>query len=219
MKKTTFDKRLSAYADGALEGARRGRLERELERDPALREALERTQSLGRLVREAWTEGPPAPPTDFLIASLRGQLAAIDRERRARPAWQQALERGRVALGRWFGPVPIATSAAAAFLLALVLLPRAMEPVGLLGAQLQGVPAESAPSPSFRLPDEGVSRAPAPVSPFSHADYFGGSSSVYDVAPSERPAMIFQGKDGSTLLWLLDGDDLSYWLESMDRWG
>jgi anti-sigma factor RsiW len=212
LKQTKIDKRVSAYADGALDGARRARLERELEEDAELREGLQRTQALGRLVRDAWNEGPPAPSADFLLASLRSELAAIDRERRAQPAWQQALERARGALGRWLGPVPIATSAAAAFLLALLVMPGAMSPVGGVTAALPAAPAASIEP--VVLPQ---SRAPRPAGGlFAPADF---SGSIYDVSPSERPAMLFQGKDGSTMLWLLDDDGLSYFLESMDRWG
>jgi anti-sigma factor RsiW len=219
LKKTKFDKRVSAYADGALEGTRRTRLERELDRDPALRETLERTQSLGRLVRDAWTDGPPAPPTDFLIASLRSQLTAIDRERRARPAWQQALEHARVKLGHWFGPVPIATSAAAAFLLALVLLPQTTGQVEGLGAALTPATAvPRSPVPPYSAPP--MSRLPRRDGSFSHADFStDGRGAIYDFSPTERPAMIFREKDGSTMLWLLDDDGLSWWRDSMDRWG
>ena len=31
--------------------------------------------------------------------------------------------------------------------------------------------------------------------------------------------MIFQNEDGSTMLWLLDEDDLSFLLARVDRWG
>jgi hypothetical protein len=219
LKKKTFDKRVSAYADGALAGSRRARLERELEQDPALRGDLQRTHSLGRLVRDAWTEGPAAPPVDYLLASLRSELAAIDRERRARPAWQQRLERARAALGQWFGPVPIAASAATAFLLALAFLPRATEPVGGLGAQLPGLTAPHRPASSAGFSAEGVSRLPQPSSPFAPAGFSDGAASIYDMSPGERPAMLFQGKDGSTVLWLLDDDGLSFWRQAMDRWG
>jgi anti-sigma factor RsiW len=214
-----MDKRLSAYVDGVLPDARRARLEREMERDPALREALQRTQSLGRLVRDSWSEGPPAPPTDFVIASLRSQLHGIDRERRARPAWQQALERARVALGHWFGPVPIATSAAAAFLLAITLLPNmpnAFDPVNGTGATLPVTMSRPEPMSPLRARSQSSAR-PTPL--FAPADFSTDSSSIYDVSPSERPAMIFQGKDGSTVLWLLDDDGLSRFLGSLDLWG
>jgi anti-sigma factor RsiW len=212
-----MDKRVSAYVDGALAGARRARLERDLERDPALREALQRTQTLGRLVRDSWSEGPPAPPTDYLIASLRTELHAIDRERRARPAWQQALERARVTVGHWLGPMPIATSALAAFLLAIAFLPRTSDPFGDVSAQLLSPPAPSATVHTFR-PAE-MSRPPARTSVFAPADYSTDSGAIYDVSPGERPAMIFQGKDGSTVLWLLDDDGLSRFLGSLDLWG
>ena len=218
-----MDKRLSAYVDGVLPDARRARLEREMERDPALREALQRTQSLGRLVRDSWSEGPPAPPTDFVIASLRSQLHAIDRERRARPAWQQALERARVALGHWFGPVPIATSAAATFLLAITLLPNmpnVFDPVNGTGATLPVTMPRPMPSTaSFSATGTRSQSTPRPTSLFAPADFSTDSSSIYDLSPSERPAMIFQGKDGSTVLWLLDDDGLSRFLESLDLWG
>jgi hypothetical protein len=186
LKKTTIDKRESAYADGALAGGRRARLERELEHDPALRESLQRTQSLSRLVREAWTEGPPAPPTDFLLARLRSELAAIDRERRARPTWQRGMERARIALGQWLGPAPIAASAAAAFLLALLVLPSSMAPVDGVVAQFPTSQAPQAPALPW-APVGGASSersAPAP-GPYAPADY---SGSIYDVSPGERPA-------------------------------
>jgi hypothetical protein len=216
LKHKNFDKRVSAYADGALEGARRARIERELEQDPELRESLLRTQSLGRLVREAWTEGPAAPPTDFVLASLRSELAAIDRERRARPAWQQALERARIAFGQWLGPAPIAASASLAFLLALLVLPGAMDPVGGVEAIVPTLAAPETSPARFHSPPGGMSRERPVGGTYAPADF---SGSIYDVSPSERPAMLFQGRDGSTILWLLDDDGLSYWLESMDRWG
>lgn len=209
MSKKTRDKRLSAYADGALPDGQRERLERELERDDALREALRRTQSLGRLVRESWTEGPPAPPVEFLLASVRPHIAAIDRERRAQPAWQRALERLRIELGRWLGPAPIAASAAAAFLLALVVLPNSTEPIPAM--QGNGSTASAPHNTHSPLP-------PLPL-PGARTPYAPAAATVYDMAPGERPAMIFEEKDGSTVLWLLDDDGTS-WLQGLrDRWG
>ena len=99
--KSDLDKRMSAYLDGALADTRRDRFERELERDPALQEQLKRSRALSQLVRESWTDGPASPPPELLIAALRPALAAITRERRARPAWQQALDDWRMRLSRW----------------------------------------------------------------------------------------------------------------------
>jgi hypothetical protein len=59
-----------------------------------------------------------------------------------------------------------------------------------------------------------------PRMPFAPASLSqGAAAGVYDLAPGERPAMIFQNDDGSTMLWLLEEDDLSFRLERMDRWG
>ena len=219
MKSSDLDKRLSAYLDGALPDGKRDRFERELEREPALQKQLKRGKALTHLVREAWTEGPAAPPTEFLIAALRPQLAAISRERRARPAWQQALERARVRLSSWLGPTPLATSAVAAFLLALAVLPRPIGPAPDLSAVLpSGQPALEL-MPVARPP---VARSPflVPRMPLSPASLPQDSAAgVYDLSPGESPAMIFQDQDGSTVLWLLEGDDLSLLLERMDRWG
>jgi anti-sigma factor RsiW len=219
LKSFDLDKRLSAYLDGALPDGKRDRLERELERDPVLQKQLKRRQALTHLVREAWTEGPAAPPTEFLIAALRPQLAAISRERRERPAWQQALERSRVWLSSWLGPTPLATSAVAAFLLALAVLPRPIGPTPDLSAVLpSGQPAlESTPVPRAPMARSQLLVPRMPLSPASLSQ--DSAAGVYDLSPGERPAMIFQDEDGSTVLWLLEGDDLSLLLERMDRWG
>ena len=220
MKSGDLDKRLSAYLDGALADAKRERLEREIEREPALQAQLRRTQSLGSLVREAWCEGPAAPAPEFLIATLRPQIAAIARERRARPSWQRGLERARLRLAGWFGPMPLAASAAAAFLVALAILPRTNGPI----PEMTGGPIAAAPSSSFpAFPvDLTSSQTPrqGPQIPFDPVNFSrDGAASLYDLSPGENPAMLFQNDDGSTLLWLLDQDDLSFRLEQMDRWG
>lgn len=220
MKSTDLEKRVSAYLDGALAEARRDRLERELEQDPGLRKQLDRSRALAQLVREAWTEGPPAPAPDVLLAALRPQLAAISRERRARPAWLQTLEQARIRLSGWFGPMPLATSAALAFVLALAFLPRPSGgPIPGLSAVLpaQGEAAlQSAPMPGAATPSTYSGR---PTSSFAPANLLRDpAAGVYDVSPRETPAMIFQNPDGSTLLWLLENDDLSRRFERLDRW-
>lgn len=220
MKSGDLDKRLSAYLDGALADAKRERLEREIEREPALQAQLRRTQSLGSLVREAWCEGPAAPAPEYLIAALRPQIAAIARERRARPSWQRALEHARLRLAGWFGPMPLAASAAAAFLVALAILPRPNGPI----PEMTGGPIVATPSASSTPFTLGLSESrpwqPSQSSPFGPVIFSrDAAASVYDLAPGENPAMILQNEDGSTLLWLLDEDDLSFRLEQMDRWG
>lgn len=220
MKSSDLEKRVSAYLDGALAEARRDRLERELEQDPGLQKQVDRSRALAHLVREAWTEGPPAPSPDALIAALRPQLAAISRERRARPAWLQALEQARIRLSGWFGPMPLATSAALAFLLALAFLPRPSGgPIPGLSAVLPArgeaaLQSESVPASTSRSPHSGRS-----TPTFAPANLLRDpAAGVYDVSPRETPAMIFQNPDGSTLLWLLENDDLSRRFDRLDRW-
>ena len=223
MKKSDLDKRLGAYLDGALADAKRERFERKLADDAALQNQLKRSQALSGLVREAWSEGPAAPASEFLIASIRPHLAVISRERRARPIWQQRLEQTRLRFTRWFSPVPLATSAVAAFLLAVAFLPRPEGPISNLVAQfppVQTAPIEapvavqstsSMPSRPNRRPILNTPFAPVGTSPDN-------TTAIYDVAPGESPAMLLQNEDGSTVLWLLEDDDLSLTLERMDRW-
>jgi anti-sigma-K factor RskA len=222
LKQDDFDKRLSAYIDGALTVAKREKLERELESDAALQKQLRRSKALASLVREAWTEGPAAPTPEFLIAAIRPDLAAISRARRARPEWQQTLEQLRLRVASWWSPVPLATSALAAFLLAVAFLPRPEGP-------LQDLVASSAPfistgsevtpaaSRTNAMPTS-RSRARLPSNFFAPAS-LDRSAEVYDVSPGEGPALLLQNPDGSTLLWLFESDDLSQLLERMDQWG
>jgi anti-sigma factor RsiW len=221
LKSGDLDKRLSAYQDGALADSKRDRLQRDIERDPALQKQLKRSQALSSLVREAWTEGPAAPPPELLIAALRPQLAAIARERRERPAFARALEQARLRLARWVGPMPLLTSAAAAFLLALVLLPNTNDPNSSLSASLhfaqRAVETQPAPLPRARVSTTPFMFPRVPFAPASLSQ--NAAAGVYDLSPGERPAMIFQNDDGSTMLWLLEDDDLSLLQERIGRWG
>ena len=223
MKNDDLDKRLSAYLDGALADGRRERFERELDGDAALQKQLKRSRALSGLVREAWSEGPAAPASEFLIASIRPHLAVISRERRARPAWQQGFEHARMRLAGWFSPMTLATSAAAAFLLAVAILPRQDAAVSGLSASLPayvpapsasyGAAVQSSSSPVWPAQRQILSTPFAPVSTAQDR-----SADIYDVEPGESPAMLLQNEDGSTVLWLLEDDDLSQRLERMDRW-
>jgi anti-sigma-K factor RskA len=213
LKYEKFDKRISAYADGALRGPKRAELEHELERDPKLAVQLDRSRALGRLVREAWSEGPPAPSPDFLLASIRPALAQIDRERRAQPSWQRTLEIAFARIGAALRPSPaLATAAVAAFVLALAILPQP-ELKGLEGSL-------SAHSESASLTRELVHMPPAPDA-FSlsvPADFSAELDNVYDVSPG-RPAVLFQSGDGSTTLWLIEDGDQSFHFGSGQDWG
>ena len=118
--------------------------------------------------------------------------------------------------------MPLATSAAAAFVLALALLPRTDVQDPSLGASLSLAPqrvqsaslrrelAHAPPGTQFMLP-----RCPVRARDMSQD----AAAGVYDLSPGERPAMIFQNEDGSTMLWLLEEDDLSFLFGRMDRWG
>lgn len=218
MKHEKLDKRVSAYADGALRGPKRTRLEQELERDPQLAQQLDRSRALGRLVRESWTEGPAAPSADYLLASIRPALARIGRERRAQPSWQRALEVALARIGAALKPSPtLAAAAVGAFLFALVILPHEPLP-GRLGASLFEVTPQHVESAS--LTRELVHMPPAPDA-FSlsvPADFSADLDNVYDVSPG-RPAVLFQSSDGSTTLWLIEDGDLSFRFGSNGDWG
>ena len=217
MKYEKFDRRVSAYADGALRGPKRAQLEEELERDPLLAAQLDRSRALGRLVREAWSEGPAAPSPDFILASIRPALAQIDRERRAQPSWQRTLELALARIAAALRPSPaLATAAVAAFVLALAILPHDPLPGGL-GAN---VFEASQHAQSASLTRELVHMPPAPDA-FSlsvPADYSADLDNVYDLSPG-RPAVLFQSGDGSTTLWLIEDGDMSFRFGSGGDWG
>src|SRR5262245_15518741 len=153
-----LDKRVSAYADGALRGPKRAELEQELERNPMLAAQLDRSRALGILVRDSWNEGPAAPSPEFLLAAIRPALAQIDRERRAQPSWRRALETAGARLLGALRPSPaLAAAAVGAFVFALAILPHEPLPGGL-GANLFEVTPQHVESAS--LTREMVSQPP-----------------------------------------------------------
>jgi len=173
----------------------------------------EATRALGRLVREAWTEGPPAPSADFMLAAIRPALAQIDRERRARPSWTRAVDGAFARLAAFLRPSPaLAMAAAAAFLVMVALVQRSHDVRNVLGV---GVSAQLAPgrghSPMVSLvPDAPKPAFQAVPNPFANADYpADGLGTVYDVSPVRRPAVLFHSNDGAVMLWVIDDGDLS----------
>jgi anti-sigma factor RsiW len=216
LKHDDLEKTVSAYVDGALRGAKRERFERELESDSRLAGQIERSRALGKLVREAWTEGPTAPSPDFVLATIRPALAAIDRERSARPAWQRSLDSALAQLLGVLRPSPaLAAAAAVAFVAALGVMSR-LEVGTAVQTNFAGATNAS------EVAQTSDSQAPAPlplISPSQPADFTAdGPGSVYDVWPG-RPAMMFHSGDGSMMLWLIDEGDLSYRFGSSRRWG
>jgi anti-sigma factor RsiW len=212
-----LEKRVSAYVDGALRGAKRDEFEREADCDARLAAQVRRSRALSRLVREAWTDGPLAPAPDFLIATIRPALAEIDRERSARPAWQRSFDSALSRLGAVLRPSPVLAAAAAfAFFAALAIMPRLQ--VGT-GAQINlTAPAQPKVSETAQASESPVA-SPTPLSPSELVGFTSdGPGSVYDVWPG-RPAVLIQSGDGSTTLWVIDDGDLSFQMGSARRWG
>ena len=183
-------RRLDAYRDGAMPPRARRRFERELERSPELSVEIARRDALGRLLREAWSDGPEAPSPEYLISAVRPQLARIDRERTEEPAWRQAWQ----GLRRFVSPVP-ATALAGAALILLVVLARP-EPTADLWATSTAFDS----SPLGTL-ETGM---PAAESEGLQAFSVGMPSAVYDVAQGESPLMLFEAADGTVVFWLID---------------
>jgi hypothetical protein len=192
MIRRRLEKQVGAYRDGALSEGQADAVRRRLESDPQAREELARHESLGRLTREAWREGPPAPSAELLIAALRPAMARIDEE----------LEEKRSSRRRgWFVPVPLlAVGAAAAVVAALLLQPAALpEPLG--SARAPGLVARA------------ENPAPLAVEPIADAAQVAEELPVYELAQGDAPLLVFED-DGTTFIWLLEepkrsDDDLS----------
>lgn len=103
------EREISAYRDGELSERRRQRITARLARDAEAARLLDHTRGLGRVVREAWTEGPASPPVEELLAVLRPAMREIDAELDARRhAWITPI--GELFQAR---PVPMFAGAAA----------------------------------------------------------------------------------------------------------
>jgi hypothetical protein len=141
----------------------------------------EENQSLARLVREAWGEGPEAPAVDSVLGRLRPGLARVDRELEelasARPTLWSTL-RGLLA------PASVGGLAGAAAVGALALVLLRSEPVA---------PALEA---GAAHPIETARAAPAQDD----------ASPISDLH-SEAPLLVFEGDDGATVIWVVEGSD------------
>ena len=98
-----LERQLAAYRDGELSPRARKRLERRLRSDPEGADRLRQMELLGAAVREAWSEGPAAPSTEFLVNALRPEMRRVDSELAARSPWQRLVQ----SLGEVLRPVPV----------------------------------------------------------------------------------------------------------------
>ena len=182
MRGPGFLRRIGAYHDGALSGSARRRIERRVEADPEAGKRLHEMEVLGEAVRAAWTDGPPGPAPERVIASLRPQLRAIDQElaRKAVPALGERLS----ALLRP-APARVLAGAALAVLLAVGVLPF----VGT-GETPSETSSISAASPAFGTSDTiyELDQAEVAVMVFEAED---GSTVVWML--EEEPDLISRG--------------------------
>ena len=188
-------RRPDAYYDGVMSAKSRRRFERELERSPGLAAEVERREELGRLLREAWTDGPASPSPEYLIAAVRPELARVDRERGAEPVWLRAWQ----GLRHFVPPVPASALAGAALVL-LVVLARPDPPAVPLPIDAAPIAGVSSPIRAFEA--GGPLAEPAENPAFA----FGMPTAVYDVAQGESPLMLFEAADGTVVFWLIDED-------------
>ena len=175
------EQKIDAYRDGALSPRRRAAVGRRLSGDREAQAYLRQSEAIGRAVREVWSEGPPAPRVDLLIQSLRPFMARLDEEIAERSSAARWLARVRDLLG----PVPLALAGAAAMLALALATPGLLR--GPDGADASGSPVSTA----------GIGSQPSVV---------GSPSAIYDLA-QDTPLMIFQGEDGSTVIWILEAPD------------
>ena len=189
MSRRRLEKQVGAYRDGALSEREAGELRRRLETDPDVRLELAQYETLGRLTREAWREGPRSPSPELLIAALRPGMARIDAE----------LKDSRVTRWRgWLTPAPLVALGTAAALLALAVV----QPETVRSSAERAVPSLSAQVPSM----------PPAADPISARTDSARDIPVYDLAQGDSPLMLFED-EGTTFIWLIEpeklGDDLS----------
>jgi anti-sigma factor RsiW len=175
-----LEKRLERYRDGRASKRERARLEKLLASDPDAAAHLHATEWLGRSVREAWLDGPPAPSADRILTAIRPALRQIDAERAATReaswSWRRVL-----------GPVPLTAFAAATAALALFLAPADINTPLVRYANVM--------APQY---------ATVPVANES----LGSPTGIYDLAQEgDKPVMVFEATDGSTVIWVLEEDD------------
>lgn len=205
------ERKLEAYRDGALGEAERRRIERDLEQDVDAAHYVERSAALGELIRDAWSQGPPAPSADRLLASIAPEMRKIDAERAPSSAAGRALEGlsgwlrdGLDAMSsKWL----IAGGALAAVFAAFLMVPRTMDPA--MSAYVPDAVArfvDERPSPSVPV------QLASDTGP-QFVGELGWPSAVYDLAQEDVPLMVSE-KDGAIVILMgepepVPGEDIS----------
>ena len=185
------ERELGAYRDGELSRRTRERLERELELDGEGTQRLAELKNLGTVIREAWTEGPPSPASQFVVNALRPELARIDAERRAAGGFWQRLSRRLEPVLRPAPVTALAATAVAALFLVIV------SPPTLDGGPVGPVPLQTAlASPILTTP-----------------------SAIYDLDQEESPLLVYEIEGGVTVIWLLEDEQgLTQRVSDEDGW-
>jgi hypothetical protein len=144
----------------------------------------EENAALARLVRDAWSEGPGAPSVESLMRALQPGLARVDAEIREGAASRSGW---REVLRSLLAPVAVGGLAGGAAVAALALL--------MVGRDAD-LPT------SARTQTEEIATV--------RADFLSDASPISDLE-SESPLLVFEGEDGSTVIWIMEGsDDLSH---------
>jgi hypothetical protein len=113
-----LERRIEALRDGAISKRRADRLHDLIGREPEASRVFQRTEVLGRAVRDAYPDPPRGPDPEALIVRLRAGLREIDRDLEALPLWRRGLDR----VADRMRPALVAGATAAA-LIVLVALP------------------------------------------------------------------------------------------------
>jgi hypothetical protein len=201
--KSRLERAIEAYRDGALSPRRRRKIEGILERDGDAQRHLEEGRALGRLIRQAWNEGPPSPPPERFLAAIRADLQRIDAER-ARSRRSRRLVLRPV----WLRPLPYLACAAAAAL--VIALGDVHQPSWAPGAeQLAMEPREDNPDLDFmNVLASGSDR---------DDDWASSGAAIYDIYQGDAGLFIYDGQDESPVLIFAIPDEYEDEYEDEDR--
>ncbi len=125
---------IDAYRDGELSERKRRKVEAWLAEDAESASWLEQSDAVSKAVRKSFQDIPRAPSPEYLIASLRPEMARIDAERAEQtpePSWLN-----------WLRPAPMgALAAGCAAVIALVAIQLDLTAPGQTIARAEILPA------------------------------------------------------------------------------